>query len=318
MTTTPLDLDPLTLPVHLRRELIDQGWNDKAIGRLLRDGSWQRLRHGAYVETAAFRALDDAGRHLVTTRCVLKQAQTETLVSHSSGAVLRGAATWGLPLDEVDLTRVDGRRGRREAGVRQHGGLLLPEDRAVVSGIPTTSATRVALEVTTQLDVEPAVGVVSHLLHTKQTTPELLAQRHDAPEGSLVHWPGTRANHVVLKLADERFESIGEVRAFCVMWRHGLPLPELQYKVFYGSGRLVTILDFAWPELGVFGEFDGRVKYEKYLRPGERASDVVVREKQREDLVRSITNWRGVRMVWHELDDSARLAARIHAVLVSR
>ena len=34
---------------------------------------------------------------------------------------------------------------------------------------------------------------------------------------------------------------------------------------------MIHRVDLAWPEYGVFLEFDGRVKYEKYLREGERA-----------------------------------------------
>ena len=35
----------------------------------------------------------------------------------------------------------------------------------------------------------------------------------------------------------------------------------------------------------MFLEFDGKVKYEKLLKDGQRASDVVVAEKRREELI---------------------------------
>ena len=54
-----------------------------------------------------------------------------------------------------------------------------------------------------------------------------------------------------------------------LMLAAGLPAPVPQYKIRDGSGRVVHRVDFAWPELGVFLEFDGKVKYEKYLRSGQ-------------------------------------------------
>ena len=42
-----------------------------------------------------------------------------------------------------------------------------------------------------------------------------------------------------------------------------MPMP--QYEVFDQLGHLLGRVDFAWPELGVFVEFDGKEKYLKYL-----------------------------------------------------
>ncbi len=81
------------------------------------------------------------------------------------------------------------------------------------------------------------------------------------------------------------------------------------------DGRVVARVDFAWPELKVFLEFDGRIKYEKLLREGERPSDVVIREKQREELVCRLTGWRCIRVTWDDLASPGRLAAKIRAVL---
>ena len=48
---------------------------------------------------------------------------------------------------------------------------------------------------------------------------------------------------------------------------------------------------------------------------GERASDVVIREKRREELVCRLTGWRCIRITWADLDDPARLAALIREAL---
>jgi hypothetical protein len=92
---------------------------------------------------------------------------------------------------------------------------------------------------------------------------------------------------------------------------HGLPAPELQYCVYDGAGRLVGRTDFAWPEHRLLGEFDGRIKYERLLREGERPSDAVVREKMREEWLCDATGWGMVRLVWADLYDGRAIAARI-------
>ena len=98
-------------------------------------------------------------------------------------------------------------------------------------------------------------------------------------------WPGSLRHRVVLRLADGRIESVGESRFFYLCWKQGLPLPIPQYEVYDDNGRLVAVVDFAWPELGLFVEFDGKIKYRAPDRDGETVVDVVLREKRREELV---------------------------------
>jgi hypothetical protein len=58
--------------------------------------------------------------------------------------------------------------------------------------------------------------------------------------------------------------------------------------------------DFAWEEYRTIGEFDGKVKYGRLLRPGERIDDVVFAEKQREDAIRD-QGRQVVRWLWDDL-----------------
>ena len=85
------------------------------------------------------------------------------------------------------------------------------------------------------------------------------------------------------------------------MWTQHLPEPRLQFKVYDEDGNLVGITDFAWPEYRLLGEFDGRIKYGRLLKEDETASDVVVREKEREDKLREITRWMMIRYIWWDL-----------------
>jgi very-short-patch-repair endonuclease len=112
-------------------------------------------------------------------------------------------------------------------------------------------------------------------------------------------------------LADGRAESVGESRARFLFYSQHLPAPELQYAVVDRFGHLVGRTDFAWPEHRLLGEFDGKVKYERFLRDGERPGDAVFREKLREERLCEVTGWQMVRLVWADLYDARGTAARI-------
>jgi len=114
--------------IFLRRQLVGEGWNDRAIARMVAEGQWAKPRRGAYVDAQSWHMLDGAGRHEVRTRAVLKQAKTELVVSHASGVPFYDGPTWGLDLSSVHVTRVDGKAGRAEAGVQQHCGVILDGD----------------------------------------------------------------------------------------------------------------------------------------------------------------------------------------------
>lgn len=298
-------------PLMLRRELLSAGYTDKAIARMLRRGDWVRVRNGAYTEAGAWVALDEAGRHWLRTLAVVAQARTSVVVSHTSGLPFFGAPVWGLDLSLVHITRRDGRTGRKEAGVDQHRGALVDGDVVRRSGVDVMNPTRLALEITMVAGVELSLVVVNDLLHRELTTPAALATRYQG----MGLWPWTLNTDIVLRLADPRIESPGESRTYFFCFRQGLPMPEPQYAIRDLSGRVIHRVDFAWPELGVFMEFDGKVKYEKLLRPGERASDVVVREKKREELICRLTGWRCIRLTWSDLERPDRTAAKIRALL---
>ena len=128
-------------------------------------------------------------------------------------------------------------------------------------------------------------------------------------------WPGFRNLQVAVRMADGRAESIGESRSRFLFYVQQLPAPELQFVVRDSFGEVVGISDFAWPGHRLLGEFDGRVKYERFARPGETPGDAVFREKRREDRLCEITGWRMVRLVWADLYDAPRTAARIRRML---
>ena len=170
-----------------------------------------------------------------------------------------------------------------------------------------TGVPRTCLDTMSLVDVEHGLVVVNDALHRRLVTPQDLAECAAYME----QWPGSLRHRVVLRLADGRIETVGESRFFFLCWQQGL-IP--QYQIHDGSGRLVAVVDFAWPELGLFVEFDGKIKYKAPDRKDETVVDVVLREKQREELVTRITGWRCLRVVWADLYKPERTAATVKSM----
>jgi hypothetical protein len=297
--------------IFLRREAIDLGYDDRSLTRALKAGQIHRLRHGAYVFSDSWQLADEQDRHLLRARAVLRTARAQVALSHTTALIVMGAPLWDLPLDDVHITRLDGRAGRREAGIAQHRGRVLPGDITQIDGLPVTSPVRTALDMTRIADVEHCLVPMNWLLHMKtMTKPEMRARA-----AGMNLSPGTLATDLAIRVADGRLESPGESRCSYLFWRGGLPRPVPQFKVCDEWGDVVARVDFAWPEYGVFLEFDGRAKYEKLRPEGESVLDVVLREKKREEMICRLTGWRCVRIVWANLHRSDETIAYLRAVL---
>ncbi len=81
---------------------------------------------------------------------------------------------------------------------------------------------------------------------------------------------------------------------------------------------MVAYCDFAWPEEGVFVEFDGRTKYERLLRPGESPTDAMLAQQRREELICRLTGWVCLRLSWSDLETPRATARRLRSLLESR
>jgi hypothetical protein len=278
---------------------------------MVRSGAWVRPRRGAYVDATAWAATDAIGRHEIKARAVVAQAKCELVLSHLTGASVWDLSFWDLAPDSVHGTRRDGRCGRSEAGVVQHRGVLLDEDVVLRHGVGVVSATRLALELPAVTDLEHAVCFASELLHRGDTSISLLRDRY----ASMACWPHGLTTQLMLRLAEPLCESVGERRFLFLCWRQRLPAPVPQYAILDHTGTVVARVDFAWPELGAYGEFDGKLKYGALLRPGQTATDVVLAEKRREDMIRELTGWRCIRIVWSDLYTPEHTALRVRRLL---
>jgi hypothetical protein len=305
---------PLDNVVWLRRDALAEGYNDKQIARLVRTGDWVRVRRGAYTSGDLWRSLSPEDRHRVLCRAVLLTAHPSAALTHVSGAIEWGAETWGWDLEEVHLTRTDGKSGRREDGVVHHRGRLDESDVVVRNGVRVASASRSAAESCTIADVEPSLTVVNSLLDQGQMS---IDEFHGQTEVTR-SWPRSLTTELVKRLADPRIESVAESRAMHLFWREHVPRPEPQVEVFDESGRLVGRVDFLWAKQGVFGEVDGKLKYLTMRRDGETLDEFLHREKRREEQICALTGWVCIRITWEDLSRPRLLARRVNRLLASR
>jgi hypothetical protein len=121
---------------------------------------------------------------------------------------------------------------------------------------------------------------------------------------------GCRRARRAVDLADGRSESVGESRLRVSLYALGYTALEPQV-VVRGPGDFTARLDLFDRERRIAVEFDGGLKYE-----GAQGRDALVREKIREDELRSL----GVgiaRFVWSDLDRPAVLAAKMRRAYAS-
>src|SRR5689334_22095643 len=248
-------MDPLrflaeTQGYFTRAQARDCGVTDKQVASAVRCRGWLRLRRGYYTFPDLWVALGELARYRVRCAMAIDSLGPGVALSHVSALVEHGIATWGLPLDRVHVTRLDGGAGRIEAGVVHHEGFSLADDVVSVHGLPVMAPTRSALEACIRADNEVALSVLDSLLHEGLSDVDSLMTRFELMQ----HWPGIRHLHIPARMADGRSASPGESRGRWLFWVHGLPAPTLQFPVYGVDGTLLATTDWAWPEHRLLGE----------------------------------------------------------------
>ena len=268
----------------MRHQLNDLGCGDSAIRQAVRAGVLLRVRHGTYVFAQVWGLLSASQRLATLTRSVLDKLGPAVVATHQSASALHRHDLWGTDLSIVHVSVLDGRRGRQEAGVVYHEGVIdLESDVVEVDGRQVIEPRRAVFESCSLLGIESGMVLATSAMRDLAISrEELLAEgrRFD-------HWPGTRTARLAIRLADPRLESVGEVRSLFMMWSHGVPYPDLQWQVLTSGGVVVARVDFAWIGDRHTGEFDGLVKYGRLNPYATDVGRVLAKEKRREDAVRA-------------------------------
>lgn len=288
-----------------RSDTILDGETDSQLRSRRQSGELVQVARGSYLRQAVLSELDAVSRHRVRVAAVVHRHSGEVVVSHVSAAALHGYDLWKAPLDAVYLTHSGPGNGERRQGVHRHREQLAASEIVSVGEHLVTSPARTIADLARSVDWRSAVVTGDCALHRglppdALTTAVAVARgRHGAPNAR-------RA----LALMDGRSESVGESLSRLKIHELRLPAPDLQKKVWDSAGNFLGRTDFYFPGLAVVGEFDGKVKYGKYLKPGQSASDAVYLEKVREDRIRG-TGLVVVRWIWDDLWRPQTLRRRI-------
>jgi len=286
--------------IILTRDLTAAGVEFNEVRERRRRGDYEHLRRGAYVEPSE---LSKVQKHRLLVEATAQLAQSESVVSFGSAGVLHELPVTNPQIERVHLTRLRSNSGRIRPGVHVHVAPLDQSEVTRIDGMSVTSLDRTFLDLGRTGSYRTAVAVGDAALRRGMD----LAVAYDRIERAK-GLRGIRTVRRAITVIDGRAESVGESYSRLIMLEHDLPKPDLQIEII--DGGFSARVDFLWPGLKVVGEFDGKIKYGRLLRPGEDPGDVVFREKVREDHLRDL-GYIVVRWIWDDLLHPERLVARI-------
>jgi very-short-patch-repair endonuclease len=287
--------------VILRKQALQAGLSDLEVKQRIRTGEWTAIRRGAYVESAVWNAADELTQHKARVHAVILGLKGPLAISHLSACVMLDVPLWNPRLSSVHVTRPPGVSTRQEAGVWHHSARLPDDQVTQASGLPLTVPSRTVIDTACVTGFEASVIVADGFLRNGLVTPEELLDMLE----SMRDCPGSRNAGRVVEFADGKSESVGESRARVLLDAAGLPRPELQVTVETGDRA-----DFLIRQYRTIIEFDGKQKYGRLLGPNDDPSEVVWREKRREDRLRE-AGYEVVRIIWSELTNVIVIARRV-------
>ncbi|WP_018349566.1 type IV toxin-antitoxin system AbiEi family antitoxin domain-containing protein [Longispora albida] len=263
------------------------------VTQLCRNGTWQRLAHGAYL-VAPSRASRRA-----FIRAVLAGYGPGAAVMLGTAAELHGLEAAREGPVHVAIPAARATRSRRP-GVASYQRTLGVDDVTEVDGIAATSVLRTLADLVLSRERLSAVALVDGALHEG-------ALRHP---GDLVPYitgrRGALAARKYLAEADGNAESPLETRVRLRCADGGVPPEALQYPVRTAGGLILGYGDLAWPRDRLIAEADGD---EAYREPGSLARD----RRRQNDMTNA--GWRVLRFTWQDTLRPGYVPAVVRAAL---
>ncbi|MEV6773159.1 hypothetical protein AB0N05_31445 [Nocardia sp. NPDC051030] len=284
-----------------RRDALAGGLSDR---ELMHSPAFRRVRRGHYLRTEVELSAEE--QHAVLVRAVVEAASPESVVSHSSAAVLHGLPVLRHLLERVHLTRNRQGGGRTSRQLLLHGISITDDEIVLLEGMRVTSVARTVIDLARSLPFEWAVMVGDAALHADLVDSAALSEQL-LRAGRRT---GVQRARAVLPFLDGRSESPGESWTRVLLHQLGLPSPHPQAELWTDTGNWIARVDLLLPELGIVIEFDGAIKYQSDLRNGRPLEQVILDEKKREDRIRAL-GWLVVRITWSDLHSPDRLRTRL-------
>jgi very-short-patch-repair endonuclease len=243
MTKLPAD-------AFTRDAACEAGYTLAQIRYRVASGEWTELLSGVYAHTATELT------PMLWRRAALLWAGKGAVLSHRSAAAL-----WKLEgvREQSPELIVPSKRNVVEVQVHQRTDLV-PTDTTFRDGVRCTNPTRTIIDLASVLDEETLEAAFESARRQNLTTVAAVRERQLS-----LGTQGRRGSKQLLQLLNEldgnrATESILEVKVARLLRRTGLPVPRRQYEVVIFGRRYR--LDFAWPELRIALECDGKAFHE--------------------------------------------------------
>ncbi len=290
-----------------RTDALAHGLSDRDLARALRPGGdLIRVAPGCFTARMP-NAYPDEWHRRVAIAVAGRPDAAGAVLSHQSAAVVHR-----LGLLRGDFQRVHFTSGTRSGDIRPrrhtHSGWLPEREVTFIDGVATTTLERTAVDVACRSSLASALTVVDSALRAGADR-DLMGEICNRQRRK-----GIGMARRALAAGNGKAENPGESWCRAQMIVAGIPEPTLQ------RGYLVEgnhyFVDFDWDGT-VVHEFDGEAKYTTLRRPGEDASQVVVREKVREDRLRGL----GLavdRSTWSDLKSNTMIPRLIQVLRLHR
>lgn len=262
------------------RQALEAGLTERDLRRrrLLRSGSWLRVRRGVYVDSQLWNGAEPyRERPLLRIRAARLTLRTRNYVfSHDSAGIVHrmGAPDPTTALVHVTHKKVYGDAVR--AGVKHHLAPYSPDEVEMIDGLPVLSLARTALDLAREHGLVAGVAGCDFALRQGVARQELKKTR-----SRMSCWPYSTVMDEAIEMADPGAESWLESEGRVLVTGLGIGRPETQFGLTDGHRTVFCDLRVG---RHLF-ELDGKLKYLDRNPSGKDPIDVLWEEKRRQDFV---------------------------------
>lgn len=272
--------------LHTVAELESKGISVRDRLDKIRKGELIRLRRGVFFPASLWQEMYPSERFLARIYAVHRM-YPQAVFSHQSAATLQELPLLNIP-HHVQIYCPFDSRGTIH-GVQKFPRKNLQNRVITDEGIFCTPAAQTVVDCARTLDFPEALVIADSYANRPESDLNHLQELLTSTSGR----GSAKARKVALNMSDKS-DSAGETLLRLVMAQQGLPNAEQQYRVVC-QGK-VFFLDFAYPDIKVAIEFDGRFKYTDFGDTGQ----VLIREREREKMLTN-EGWIFVRLTWDQV-----------------
>lgn len=225
-------------PLFLSRDRILRGLNSNDIAKRVKAGTLVRVRHGVYVDGAAWRELKPWQQYRLRVQAAAETFQKPTIFARHSAASVWGVPTIGLH-HQVEALTLKNDGGRSRAGVSRYYAGRTGLDVVRREGLLVTDRIRTVLDLAAFTPFTEAVAPVDHVLRPDRNRqlPALTTAELEAGTGGIYSAAAGQRIRAVLGFADPASGSAGESLSRALIRAAGFEAPVLQQQFSDASPR---------------------------------------------------------------------------------